>query len=235
MDNALKIVLLAVAAIIVAVLVVAAFSLVNSGQSLLSTGKSQINSSLSDYAEVAYTQYDGAVVAGSQVASAIKNEWKSDNTVAIGVMTQDGQNVWYDYSGQQAELLKDSKTAEQGGKAKGIDLNSLPDQNAQGESLASANTFSSSEDGWTAVVSKAATKGDDAVDVGNGAQLTAGASGETSGDLKSTSLTSSTTGYNSGASASTAGYINPRKNFKGSIQRDTNGNIRSVVFVQQAN
>ena len=153
----------------------------------------------------------------------------------LGVMTQDGQNVWYDYSGQQAELLKDSKTAEQGGKAKGIDLNSLPDQNAQGESLASANTFSSSEDGWTAVVSKAATKGDDAVDVGNGAQLTAGASGETSGDLKSTSLTSSTTGYNSGASASTAGYINPRKNFKGSIQRDTNGNIRSVVFVQQAN
>lgn len=233
MDNALKIVLLAVAAIIVAVLVVAAFSLVNSGQSLLSTGKSQTNSSLSDYAEVAYTQYDGAVVAGSQVASAIKNEWKSDNTVAIGVMTQDGQNVWYDYSGQQAELLKDSKTAEQGGKAKGIDLNSLPDQNAQGESLASANTFSSSGDGWTAVLSKAATKGNDAVDVGS--QLTAGNPGETAGDLKSSSLTSSTTGYNSGASASTQGYINPRKNFKGSIQRDTNGNIRSVVFVQQAN
>lgn len=233
MDNALKIVLLAVAAIIVAVLVVAAFSLVNSGQSLLSTGKSQINSSLSDYAEVAYTQYDGAVVAGSQVASAIKNEWKSDNTVAIGVMTLDGQNAWYDYSGQQAKLLEESTDTTSGEKAKGIDLNSLPDQNAAGESLTKANNFSNGQEGWTAIVSKSATKGSEAVSVGS--QLTAGDPGDTAGDLKSSSLTSSTTGYNSGASANTAGYINPRKNFKGSIQRDTNGNIRSVVFVQQAN
>lgn len=101
MGNAMKIVLLAVTVIIVAVLIVAAFSLVNTGQGLLSTGKSQVSNAVKDYGEAAYTQYDGSIVAGSQVIGAIKTEWKENNTISVLVCTKDGKNYFYDYSGNQ--------------------------------------------------------------------------------------------------------------------------------------
>lgn len=239
MDNALKIVLLAVAAIIVAVLIVAAFSLVNSGQSLLSTGKSQINNSLSDYAEVTYTQYDGAVVAGSQVIGAIKNEWKDDNTVSIGVMTKDGANVWYDYSGNQVKTLIETtaKSANDSDSENvGFNTKMLPTKDAKGKSFEAYgnNAFnggksgSGSKQSWTCITATSGIPADSKI-VADG-NTASGVTGLVSNDISDP-----TTGYNSGASAGDGGYINQRSNFKGSVQRDINGNIRSVIFTQQMN
>lgn len=217
MENALKIVLLAVAAIIVAVLIVAAFSLVNSGQSLLSTGKSQINNSLSDYAEVAYTQYDGAVIAGSQVISAIKNDWHEDNTVGVGVMTKDGASVYYDYSGNQIASIKLTSSGDEDSE---LQADSFPTINAKGRDFTAVG-----DSAIGSAVSKTMT---------NWAGVTASGDGGTiSAKDSEFKLGTATTGYNSGVSPNETGYINPKSNFKGSIQRDYNGNIRSVIFVQQ--
>jgi type II secretory pathway pseudopilin PulG len=205
MENAMKIVLLAVTVIIVAVLIVAAFSLVNSGQGLLSTGKSQVNESVKNYGEAAYTQYDAAIVAGSQVISAIKTDWKKDNTVCIIVCTKDGSDICYDYSYSNYNTFTSS--SDEDGKTM---RDNFP-QDCKGKTLDCTNSTT--------------TKIPDIVSAGNGDSST----------NKKLSLPTAdgTNGYKEGAKTSTSGYISRNANFKGSIQRDQNGNIRCVTFVQQ--
>lgn len=114
-EHTMSIVTVAIVVVIVAVLAVAVFALVNTGQGLLSTGKGQINESLKNYSEVSYTQYDGAVVSGTQVISEIKNNWKGSNTVSVTVCTKDGYNINYDYSGTNWAMI--ASASDEDGKA----------------------------------------------------------------------------------------------------------------------
>ncbi len=196
MENAMKIVLLAVTVIIVAVLIVAAFSLVNSGQSLLSTGKSQINNSMRDYGDALYAQYDAAVIAGTQVISAIKTDWKAENQIATLVCTKDGASYLYDYSGTVSSMCST------GNNDGATIVANLPN-----------------DCGGTSLV--------------NGNKLAGGVKISTAGGGGGNAVFKVNTGYNEGAKSQEVGFITRNADFRGTISRDRNGNIRLLTFVQQ--
>lgn len=52
-------------------------------------------------------------------------------------------------------------------------------------------------------------------------------------DLKIAVSTAYSGGYNKSLTAATAGYISDTASFEGSVQRDQNGTIRRITFVQQ--
>lgn len=228
MSNATKLVMLAVAVIIVALIIVAAFSLVNTGQGLMDTGKKQVTNSVNDYSEAAYTVYDNASVAGTQVISAIKNAWTSgkENTVSVIVCTKDGWTVHYDKSGINSKLLDKAHTTDSSTDGDVIAKTFPADCNAKQLINGKSNT----EAGKLAVggsVAKCTTAGVEPKEFGaDGSQdLARRYAGVVSYDAVS--------GYKASTSTSDAGYITRNANFQGSISRDLNGSIRVITFVQQ--
>lgn len=108
MDNALRMIILAVGVIITAALIATVVLIQNQGTGIMNQGKTMLTSSLESYTDAEKTQYDGAVVTGSQVIQQIEQYWNAGNTTAILVCTKDGANIMYDYDGNTFALLDKS-------------------------------------------------------------------------------------------------------------------------------
>jgi hypothetical protein len=195
MDNAIKIVILAVSVIIISVLVVAAFSLVNSGQSLLSVGQSQVNASVQEFSDLAVTQFVGAGNSGYDVILAANSHWKVNDDVMVVVCTKDGAIRIYDYNG-----LWDS-------------------------------AWSSDKDEFEAAATTDCRGKKLTLDYVN-SRLNAGDSDKYKAKHVTKYNNGTSTAYSESLKAGDAGYVVRTANFTGSVQRDKNGNVRILTFVQ---
>lgn len=253
MDNALKLLVLGVGALMTAVLIMSGVALMSSGQSAMNQGTGMLDTSMAAYSDVDKTQYEGASVSGSQVVELIKSYWQQGNTCAILVSTKDGANVLYDYSGYTALLV---------GRGDGDELTNWPTSTAgtKGTSFGSSTTEGiiktfGTESGTASATSPASDlktgltnsklgkslyKSGSSVDnahlslccreFGNGEPIA------DSVDKAGEKIACETYDYASGYKApggSKAGYINLQGGiFKGSCQYDVNQNIRCITFVQ---
>lgn len=233
MSNALKIVLGAVGVIVAVILITYIMNLVNTGKDTFNKGTDGLASSLSQLDSSQYAAYDGGVSTGTLIKQLI-NQTFSDGNIEILVCTADGYNLVYNTNGYAIFGAATTATnASSDGSSLTYDdatgcsarylvfaqnatqlLSNLPQYDAKGkpfEAQTGQNT--------TAVVHKAPSS------VAEATSLFGSGDGYTYLELA--------TGYNSAAKMLNPGYISDSAHFNSSIQKDINGDVRRITFVQR--
>lgn len=217
------------AGLLITVLIVSImFSIYKSGANMTNKGLSQAADLTANANDIDKQKYEGMTITGDQVQQVISDYWE-EPTCEIVVCTLDGVNAVYNkestdgtYAVPFQEALTGMPSADCKGRAFANDLtvsqipNTLSASSVQNDNLADKKTYN---------VADVANLTGNAIIV-DAARLVQNPGG-------TNTILATPNGYNTGASMGSGGYISTTSNFLGSIQKDANGTIRRITFVQK--
>lgn len=218
------------AGLLITVLIVSImFSIYKSGANMTNKGLSQAADLTANANDIDKQKYEGMTITGDQVMQVISDYWE-EPTCEIVVCTLDGVNAVYNkestdgtYAVPFQEALTGMPSADCKGRAFANDLtvSKIPDT-LQHSGVDNDNL----KDKTTYDVAKAANLTGNAIII-DAARLVQNPAGTTH------TILATPNGYNTGATMGSGGYISTTSNFLGSIQKDANGTIRRITFVQK--
>lgn len=187
---------------------------------MIKKGTSQLGIIAGDLDDTDKQIYDGMSLLGNDVISAISKYWE-DDTCEIVVCTKDGANVAYNYGSNITTPFNE-------------DLTGVPTTDAVGLPFSGKAAEDCSAAGADQPASAVAAEGKAAnhAKICNALTTISGTVTNSEGATENVYLATST-GYNGTVSMGSNGYISGNSQFIGSIQKDGNGNIRRITFVQK--
>ena len=204
------------------------FTIYKVGTNMTNKGLSQAADVTANANDIDKQKYEGMTITGDQVMQVISDYWE-EPTCEIVVCTLDGVNAVYNkestdgtYAVPFQEALTGMPSADCKGRAFANDLtiSQLPTSVAassyQNDNLGDKKTYN---------VADIANISGNAIIV-DAARLVQNPGG-------TNTILATPNGYNTGASMGSGGYISTTSNFLGSIQKDANGTIRRITFVQK--
>lgn len=204
------------------------FTIYKVGTNMTNKGLSQAADVTANANDIDKQKYEGMTITGDQVMQVISDYWE-EPTCEIVVCTLDGVNAVYNkestdgtYAVPFQEALTGMPSADCKGRAFANDLtiSQLPTSVAassyQNDNLSDKKTYN---------VADVANISENAIIV-DAARLVQNPGG-------TNTILATPNGYNTGASMGSGGYISTTSNFLGSIQKDANGTIRRITFVQK--
>lgn len=220
------------AGLLITVLIVSImFSIYKSGANMTNKGLSQAADLTANANDIDKQKYEGMTITGDQVMQVISDYWE-DSTCEIVVCTLDGVNAVYNkestdgtYTVPFNEALTGMPSADCKGRAFANDatVSKIPDTELNSTTVENDNL---GDDKKTYDVAKAAKLTGNAIII-DAARLVQNPTGTTH------TILATPNGYNTGATMGSGGYISTTSNFLGSIQKDANGTIRRITFVQK--
>lgn len=230
-EDAIKI---GVAVVIVVMIAGAMLAIYKQGNGFINKGLSQATDLSSKFNDIDKQKYDGMSCMGDSVVDVIRDYW-DDPTCEIVVCTLDGVNAVYNkestdgtYQVPFNEALSGMPTADCKGRAFPTDtsINTIPtgitQSTYQNPDTATGVTYDVSQ------ISQAnidASGNPGAACIVDAAQLVQNPTG-------AASVLATKTGYNATSAVGSGGYISNTATFVGSVQKDINGAIRRITFVQ---
>lgn len=219
------------AGLLITVLIVSImFSIYKSGANMTNKGLSQAADLTANANDIDKQKYEGMTITGDQVMQVISDYWE-EPTCEIVVCTLDGVNAVYNkessdgtYTVPFNEALTGMPSADCKGRAFANDetVSKIPSElNPSGVNNDNLEGTKTTYD-----VAKAANLTGNAIIV-DAAKLVQNPTGATH------TILATPNGYNTGATMGSGGYISTTSNFLGSIQKDANGTIRRITFVQK--
>lgn len=238
-EDAIKI---GVAVVIVVMIAGAMLAIYKQGNGFINKGLSQATDLSSKFNDIDKQKYDGMSCMGDSVVDVIRDYWE-DPTCEIVVCTLDGVNAVYNkestdgtYQVPFNEVLTGMPTADCKGRIfpTDITINNVPtgmelstDQNPNTEK----GTEKGTETDVPYDVSKISQANID--DKGTpGAAFIVDAAKVVQNSKVAASVLATKTGYNATLAVGSGGYISNTATFVGSVQKDINGAIRRITFVQ---
>lgn len=205
------------------------------GSSLINNGLGQANNLTKEFSDVDKQKYEKLTLTGDSVISAITTYWE-DPTCEIVVCTLDGINAVYNMKSTDGSYSVPFTD----------DIGGMPAADAKGRVFPTDATISSLAD-FTKATPKDSTKfpGDvyDASVVGahvvsgnpspNAVIVDAAKIIQNPG-TDAEKVLATDKGYNALVSVGSGGYISNTSTFVGSVQKDANGVIRRITFVQKS-
>lgn len=183
-------------------------------------GTAQLGNIAADLDDTDKQIYDGMTLTGSDVISAINKYW-DDDTCEVVVCTKDGVNAAYNF-GPTIAIPVDT------------DLTGMPTTDARGlpfSGKASEDRSSLGADATAAsVIDECKTSAH--AKICDASKVICGTAVDGAGATVNQYLATQT-GYNGAVAVSNNGFISSGSNFLGSVQKDTNGTIRRITFVQK--
>lgn len=209
------------------------FSIYRVATTMINKGLSQATQLTSDFDDIDKQKYNGMSLMGGDVISAVNRYWE-DTTCEIVVCTLDGVNAVYNipsadgtYTVPFKETLSGMPTADTKKRPFTADYQNF-------SSLLGSPTINDATGSMTLYSSVAAASyGLDAsgnVQSGKNALLVDAAKLSAKGDDQTLA---GKKGYNALVSIGSAGFISETSVFEGSVQKDLNGSIRRITFVQK--
>lgn len=228
-------------AIIGAVMLATAIMLiVNQSMGLINKGLSQSADLVSSFDDIDKQKYDGMTVLGSDVVTVISQYW-DDPSCEIVVCTLDGINAVYNkestdgtYSVPFNEIFSGMPTADCKGRLFPSDatISDVSALTSYQSSVSNTDTQGGPLRGITYDVSKIASHNiTDSTASGNAVIVDAAALIQNPGGTNL--ILATPNGYNNMAPIGSGGYISSSSAFTGSVQKDANGSIRRITFVQR--
>lgn len=203
-----KIIYVAVPIIVLVIVVAAVMTVARTGKTTFSDANSDLTSSLGSMSTGSYDLYDGAEVNGGTVIDVINETWKDQN-VEVLVSTKDPKNpknavnIVYNRDGAGKTPSSDTDWT-QGAPAVDSELQNTPATLAGGLGYNKENL-------------NVCKKYDE----------------KATGNSEGKNGTAYANGYYKNPNASVPGYISQSTLFVGSVQTDTNGDVRRITFVQK--
>lgn len=204
------------------------FTIYKVGTNMTNKGLSQAADLTANANDIDKQKYEGMTITGDQVQQVISDYWE-EPTCEIVVCTLDGVNAVYNkestdgtYTVPFQEALTGMPSADCKGRAFANDLTisqlptSIAASSYQNDNLSDKKTYN---------VADVANITGNAIIV-DAARLVQNPGG-------TNTILATPNGYNTGASMGSGGYISTTSNFLGSIQKDANGTIRRITFVQK--
>lgn len=223
-------------AVVIAVMIAGAMlQIFKQGNGFINKGLSQATDLSAKFNDVDKQKYDGMSCMGDTVQQVIQDYWE-DPTCEVVVCTLDGVNAVYNkasddqtYSVPFEEQISGMPTADCKGRAFPSDtaINRVP----TGISKSSFDDGGVTKQAYdVAVIASANINSTTGAASGNAFIVNAAELVQGPGSINKTLATER--GYNSLAAVGSGGYISPSAAFVGSIQKDANGAIRRITFVQ---
>lgn len=207
------------------------FAIYKAGSNMTNKGLSQAADLTATANDIDKQKYEGMTITGDQVQQVISDYWE-EPTCEIVVCTLDGVNAVYNkestdgtYAVPFQETLTGMPSTDCKGRAFANDLtvSKIPsDLTAKATSVENDNL----KDKTTYNVADVANISGNAIII-DAARLVQNPTGTTH------TILATPNGYNTGATMGSGGYISTTSNFLGSIQKDANGTIRRITFVQK--
>lgn len=201
-----KIIYVAVPIIVLVIVVAAVMTVARTGKTTFSDANSDLTSSLGSMSTGAYDLYDGAEVNGGTVIDVINETWKDQN-VEVLVSTKDPATP-----GTAVNIVYNRDGA-----------GTTPTGDASWRQ--GAEPVDSELQNTPATLAGGLAMGNATINVCKKYGATT-AEGDTLG-------TAYSNGYYKNPNASTPGFISQSTLFVGSVQTDTNGDVRRITFVQK--
>lgn len=220
MEESNKFITVAVGLLVTIGLCTAVFFIYRNGSTMIKKGTSQLGNLTADLDDTDKQIYDGMTMLGSDVISAINKYW-DDDTCEVVVCTKDGVNAAYNYGSNVAMPFDEDFTGMPTTDAVGLVFSgkAAEDRSGLGDGqMADAVAAEGRSAGHAKICNALATISSNISD---------GAGGTTSVPL------ATQTGYNATISMGASGFISGNSQFVGSVQKDANGNIRRITFVQK--
>lgn len=230
MDKVTDIIIMAVVILIVVFVITKAYSILSVGKDASNKAADDLTNSMAKFSTSQYDVYDGTIQSGRSVIDEI-NYTFSDNTIEILVCTKDGVNYVYNKANTPIfGALKSFSTT--GGEDSGSgSLDSYDD--ATNTSACYLVTNPNNNQFLSGIPqSDAVGKAFSCIDA---ARQTSTATVQKATIYSATNITGvcTSSGYNASLGISSKGFISTSATFKGSVQRDVNGDVRRITFVQQ--
>lgn len=234
-------IIIAAVGLLLAVLFVSALVMAaNQGLGLFNKGLSQSTKLVADFDDIDKQKYDGMTVMGDQVVEVIKNFW-DDPTCEVLVCTLDGVNAVYNvessdgtYTVPISEVLTGMPTADSKGRVFPTDatIYDIASVGVSASSYTNPDTQSTALGGVTYDVATFAQHNITNGAVSGQARIADAAALVQSPGTNNLVL-ATLSGYNTLCTVGSGGYISTSAPFVGSVQKDANGVIRRITFVQQ--
>lgn len=232
--DAQKAILIGVSVVVAVMIAFAILSIFKQGNGFINKGLSQAADLSSKFNDIDKQKYDGMSCMGDSVIDVIRDYW-DDPTCEVVVCTLDGVNAVYNQESTDGtyqvpfnEVLTGMPTADCKGRTFPTDtaINNIPagitQSTYQNPDTATGITYDVSQ------ISQAnidANGNPGAAFIINAAQLVQNPTG-------AASVLATKTGYNVTSAVGSGGYISSTATFVGSVQKDINGAIRRITFVQ---
>ena len=210
------------------------FAIYKQGGGMTNKGLSEAAKLSAKFNDVDKQKYDGMTLTGDAVLQVISDYW-DDSTCEVVVCTLDGINAVYNkestdgtYTVPFSEAIGGMPTAACKGRVFPADtsINTVPETitaTAIGEGDKSVNAYDVAQ-----IAALNVTNG-----VANGPAVIVDAAKLVQNPTGTKTLLATENGYNSLATVGSGGYVSTTSNFIGRIQKDTNGTIRLITFIQQ--
>lgn len=230
-DGAIKV---AVGLLITVLIAGSGFAIYKQGAGMTNKGLSEAAKLSAKFNDVDKQKYDGMTLTGDAVLQVISDYW-DDSTCEVVVCTLDGINAVYNkestdgtYTVPFSEAIGGMPTADCKGRVFPADtsINTVPETitaTTIGEGNKSVNAYDVAQ-----IAALNVTNG-----VANGPAVIVDAAKLVQNPTGTKTLLATENGYNSLATVGSGGYVSTTSNFIGSIQKDTNGTIRRITFIQQ--
>lgn len=203
-----KIIYVAVPIIVLVIVVAAVMTVARTGKTTFTDANSKLTDSLGSMNTGSYDLYDGAEVNGGTVIDVINETWKDPNVeVCVSTANPAGAgaiNIVYNYIDPTSAADWDStKTGAKPVTDRGTELSGMPAKLANG--VAGPTGATTDKDVWFPCTETANSNVD---------------------------ATAYAAGYSKNPNSSAKGYISNTMKFTGSVQKDGNGDVRRITFVQ---
>lgn len=229
-----KAILIAVGLIITVLISATLLMIYRSGSGMTQSGLSQAANLSKEFSDIDKQKYDKMTLTGDGVVSAIATFWE-DPTCEVVVCTLDGVNAVYNMESSDGsyavpfnEVLGGMPTSDSRNRAfpQDISINDLKGitkSSYKNADVGNCDTYDVS------VIGEHNISGGKA----NGNAIIVDAAKLVQGPGSINRCLATPTGYNSLLQVGSGGYISSSATFKGSIQKDSNGIVRRITFVQQ--
>ena len=229
MDRIVDIIMIAVAILIVVVVITKVYGVMSIGKDAANKGTDSLTNGIAKFATSQYDVYDNTMQTGRSVIDEI-NYTFSDDTVEVLVCTKDGANYVYNKANTPIFGALKSYSSTGGSDSSSGSVDVYDDASNTGKCYLVTN--SKNNQYLTGIPqSDAMGKSFNCADAGQDKTATVKKAPILSATEPNGTCTSS--GYNSSLVMSSLGYISTSATFKGTVQKDINGDVRRVTFVQQ--
>lgn len=226
---------IAVGLLVTVMIAVIVFNIWKQGSGMANKGLSQAAQLSAKFNDIDKQKYDGMTLTGDSVQQVIQDYW-DDTTCEVVVCTLDGVNAVYNkestdgtYTVPFSETISGMPTADCKGRAFPSDtaindLSALTASSYSNQDVAGGTTYD--------VATVAALNFADGAATGNAIIVDAARLVQNPGGTNT--ILATPNGCNTTTSVGSGGYISASSNFIGSIQKDSNGTIRRITFVQES-
>lgn len=235
--DASKGIMIGVGLIITVLVASAMFMIYKSGNNLTNKGLSQVTDLTKNFDDIDKQKYDKMSLTGDSVLQVIQDYW-DDPTCEVVVCTLDGINAVYNkestdgtYTVPFNETLTGMPTADAKGRAFASDLSGQDTSHLTAVSGVTNDALASDKNKLFDVSAVANVNITNGAASGNAMIVDAARLVQNPSSTKLILATAN--GYNASAAVGSGGYISSTSAFTGSVQKDANGAIRRITFVQK--